>query len=442
MGGGGKSTTTTQSTQQIPKEIRDRGSAITNAAMSTYMPGGQNAQLPQYNPYEGQTEVAGWSRTAAPNYYHNVAGNKVQNAQNSYQPYFNNAQSAASGAYGVMSSGNQGKPVYASTGATYDADGTARGPEFNQTNLQRFQDPYNNMVTQSGVQELYRQHGIAQQGINDAAAKAGAFGGARHGVQGAETTRAFLDKGNQFLADSLQRGYDAATGQYNREKDALFQQTQLNNQIGQQQFAQYTGLANLLGDLGTRQLSADLQAAQGALGFGQNLQQTEQGALDRGYEEYNKVLNYPIEMGRELAAMNAMQPTNRVSTSWSQTQTPGNALGAGLGAFGQIAPMFFGSDERIKEDIREEDPEKVLKGFAELPAKSYRYKDKYANLPTTGEGRRPGFLAQDYEKAFGTKAAEIDGIKHIDVSELMGRVTLAIKGLEKRTRPRGQKAAR
>ena len=434
MGGGSHTTTTNQQTvQEIPREIRERGTAITNAAMGSYMPGGRNAQLPQYNPYEGQTEVAGFARTATPNYYHNLAGGKVQSAQNNYQPYFNNAQNAASNAFGQIGANNTGAPVYASTGAQYAPDGSAQFAEFNANNIQRFQDPFNQQVTQSGLSELQRQHDLAQNQINDAQAKSRSYGGARHGVAQAETTRNFLDKGNQFLADSLQRGYDAATGQYNRERDALFQQTQLNNAIGNQLFGQYNTAAQTLGNLGTAQLGADLQAAQGALGLGQQLQQTEQGALDRGYEEYQKVLNFPMEMGRELAAMNAAQPTNRMSTSWAQTTQPApSPLSGLLGGIGQVAPLVFRSDERLKTDKRNVSAERVLKGFRKLRPKSYRYKDETA-LPHEKGGRRTGFMAQDFASAFGQKNPTLGGFQAIDVGDAIGKLAIAVKALDERT---------
>jgi hypothetical protein len=50
-------------------------------------------------------------------------------------------------------------------------------------------------------------------------------------------------------------------------------------------------------------------------------------------------------------------------------------------------------------------------------------------------------MAQDYEKAFGEKAPEVGGIKVVDVPQLVGRLAIAVKGLEERTRALKRRAA-
>jgi hypothetical protein len=46
--------------------------------------------------------------------------------------------------------------------------------------------PYQQQVMDAQLAEFDRQAGIGRQGIGDAAARVGAFGGGRHGVQMAE----------------------------------------------------------------------------------------------------------------------------------------------------------------------------------------------------------------------------------------------------------------
>ena len=117
----------------------------------------------------------------------------------------------------------------------------------------------------------------------------------------------------------------------------------------------------------------------------------------------------------------------------STTPTPGWG-GAALGAAGSIIGAF--SDERTKEHIEDVNPEKVLSAFSKIEPKSYDYKEEVrARYPDmTAPGRRTGFMAQDYERAFGTKTREVDGIKTIDLPEIMGQLVVAVNGLEKRTR--------
>jgi hypothetical protein len=423
--GGGKTSSTTVNKTEIPGEIRERGTQITNAAMGHYMPG-DPASPSYYRPYTGQLEDAGWSRTAGPNYYHSAAGEGVQRAQTSYQPYMEGAGQAGAFAASQVANNPQSR-TYASTGANYDQDGNASFTPFDTDSMQRFANPYQSMVTGTGLQELYRQHDIAQQGVNDGAAKAGAFGGARHGVQAAETTRGFADMGQKFLADTLDRGYGQARDQYNTERNALFQQQQMNNAGRQQDLQDTLGVGTYLQNLGSNQQQRDLGAAQGALGLAQNYQQMQQQAMDRGYDEYKQVMDRPLDVAERLASMNAMQPVNRTSTSTTNSSTSGGGLGAALYGFGSIMPMF--SDEDAKTNIEDEEPEEVLGAFSAMPSKTFEYKD-----PAMGEGERTGFMAQDYEQAFGEEAPEVDGMKALDIPDMIGKLAVAVKALEERTR--------
>jgi hypothetical protein len=98
----------------------------------------------------------------------------------------------------------------------------------------------------------------------------------------------------------------------------------------------------------------------------------------------------------------------------------------------------MGSDERIKEDVHERDPEQVLGAFAEVRPVEYTYKAsaREAHPDITFEGRRRGFMAQDLERAFGRPSGPTlrDGTKTVDIPNLLGDVVAAITGLEKRTR--------
>jgi hypothetical protein len=157
--------------------------------------------------------------------------------------------------------------------------------------------------------------------------------------------------------------------------------------------------------------------------------------VDRDVDEARYAKDYPLSIYERLQAMNAMQPQNRTTTS--TTSQPNNMVGTALYAAGTILPMM--SDERVKEDIKDLDPESTLGAFAKIPSKSYRYKDELEDAP---KGERHGFMAQDYERAFQTKTPELaDGTKHIDVPQLLGQLTVAVKGLEARTRKLKKRAA-
>jgi hypothetical protein len=83
------------------------------------------------------------------------------------------------------------------------------------------------------------------------------------------------------------------------------------------------------------------------------------------------------------------------------------------------------------------DPETVLGAFSTIPTKTYRYTDEAREYfpELTADGERTGFMAQDYEKAFdGEGVKDLDGVKAMDVPNVIGKLVVAVKGLEARTR--------
>jgi len=84
--------------------------------------------------------------------------------------------------------------------------------------MERYMNPYAKGVTDIAANELLRNNSIAQVGRNDAAAKAGAFGGSRHGVVDAEANRNL----QQSLSDLYLRGgaaaYESALGAFSQDQ--------------------------------------------------------------------------------------------------------------------------------------------------------------------------------------------------------------------------------
>jgi hypothetical protein len=258
-----------------------------------------------------------------------------------------------------------------------------------------------------------------------AAAAAGGFGGGRHGVVDAVTT------GN-VTSDLNNRIAALRSGNFDNSVNNIFRENAATNAAAGQNYNQgmgYAGQMANLGQMGVNNLTAGNNAA---FALTNTLQGLNQGAFDRTAAENLKTQTMPYDFLQRQAAINAGSPYTQISTSTQQQ--PNNTLGTALYAAGSIAPMFM-SDERAKENISDLNPESVLGAFAEIPTKSYDYKPEFQTSPMAGPGRRDGFMAQDYEKAFGSPSREIDGVKTIDVPQLLGRVVTAIKGLEARTRP-------
>ena len=103
------------------------------------------------------------------------------------------------------------------TGAVSDAAGLASlvGPGAGEGpgSIASYMSPYQQQVMDAQLAEFDRQAGIGRQGIGDAAARVGAFGGGRHGVQmaeyakGSDMNRALLQ--GQLLQQGFQQGQGA-----------------------------------------------------------------------------------------------------------------------------------------------------------------------------------------------------------------------------------------
>lgn len=372
--GGSKEKTQQQQTTEIPAEIRNRGSQITTGAMNQYGP--------QSTPYNYQDYAQqGKDRTGQLNEFHDQGGAAVTGAQTSYQPYMTEAADTTRGAFAKTS------------GQGYADD------------VQQYMNPFESGVL--GNMDYDRD--VSLNSYKDNVAKSSAFGNDRRAIGEAEIYGA----NDRNKAQMRYAGYNDAVGQHNTA------------------FNQGITTANTLADLGTTTQTNQLRGAEAADQHGNLItaqQQAEKDAAKGAYED-------PLAYSERLAAINAMQPVNRTSTSTGTSSTSGGWLGPALGAAGQAAA--FASDERLKEDIADVDPEAVLGAFSSIPTKTYKYTDDAReHFPDlTADGERTGFMAQDYEKAFdGDGVKDLDGVKIMDVPNVVGKLVVAINGLEKRTR--------
>jgi hypothetical protein len=420
---GGSKTTVQNSGETkttIPQEIRDRGTKITTGAMNTYFdPAKKYQSFTASNPQASTYNAVGEATTGQLNENHDKAGQNFTAAGSSYQPYFSQGTSTAQNAT------NNNRAQQAS------------GPNYSQQAIEQFQNPHTQAVTQTGLDALTRQFNIAKTGTADQAAKAGAFGNSRLGVEQGKNTESYLNASSAFLNDTLNQGFNQAQSQYNTNFNQGLATNQANNAAAGQNYGQEMGLADYLKQIGTGTQDAQINAGNAQLNFGNTVTAQQQAEKDNAYSKgYIDQRDYPMEIYERLSGMNAMQPVNRTSTTTgSSTQgTSGGWLGPALGAAGSVASMM--SDERAKEDIREEDGEEALGAFSKITPKSYKYKDEVVrDYPDLAKpGRRFGFTVQDMEGAFGRPVGkEVDGYKTVDMPNMLGQLVAAVGALEKRT---------
>jgi hypothetical protein len=128
--------------------------------------------------------------------------------------------------------------------------------------VQRYMNPYQSAVTDVQIQGAQRQADIAAQGRKAAAARAGAFGGARQAIENAEANRALASQMDAIRAQGQQAAYEKAV-----------QAMQYGSNLGLQGLSgAQSGLGTALqgGQLGLSGIGQALQGQQGALsGVGQ-----------------------------------------------------------------------------------------------------------------------------------------------------------------------------
>ena len=189
---------------------------------------------------------------------------------------------------------------------------------------QQFMSPYQQQVMDTTLTEFDRQRQIAQQQIGAKAIQAGAFGGAREGVQQAEFGAQSLQDRAALQAQLLQQGFGQA------------------QQAAQTAFTQQQGLASLQPQLVSGQIGA-LSA------LGQQQQQQQQAVLDAqaaaakeaAFEPYTR---YGL-VGQQLTGLaggfpgqvqtyNPIQPTSPMQTLFGTLAGAGGLAGKVLGKGG------------------------------------------------------------------------------------------------------------
>ena len=418
--GGSKTTVsssgTSKQTQKIPKEIRQRGSQITQGAMDNYFDPAKKYEHFDYGTYQNEAE----GMTGQLNQYHNQAGQNLGNASGAYQ-------NATQSGIDTMSQSRDANQA-----------GKYQGAEYNNENIAKYQNPYEQQVRDKGVREI--GDALEQQRLQNQsrAAGAGAFGGARHGIVDAQSQASGQQALTDFIGQHNYQGFQNAQNQFNTGWNQGLQQQNQQNQAASQNYGMDQNIAQAQQQAGQQDFQNQMELSKSNLNLGNIYTQQDQAQKDNAYKAYQNKQEKPMEMYERLAAINAMQPHNRTtvgSTTGTSTQSSsGGWLGPALGAAGQFAAM---SDETAKENIEEVDAEKTLSAFAAVPPKSYTYKeeitDAYPDLAR--RGYRRGFMAQDYERAFGKPSGQtIDGYKTVDHAQIIGDLVNAVHGLEKRTR--------
>ena len=197
------------------------------------------------------------------------------------------------------------------------------GKAFPELDVEAYMNPYQDLVTDQLLERAGERRGIARKGISDAAAKAGAFGGSRHGLK-----EALFDRDTQReLTDIEERGkmaaFQNALGAAQSDRQAQLAAAQTAAQLAQSQ------KQDLISGLAGVEKAATAEQA------------LAQQARDIGFQEFMTEEKFPQQKLAEYSAIirGHTPPTNifqdkTTSTPQSGLQQLGGIASLGAGLFG------------------------------------------------------------------------------------------------------------
>ena len=201
--------------------------------------------------------------------------------------------------------------------------------DLSQNEIERYMNPYLDLVGRQAERELTRQGNIKQLDINAAAKRGGAFGDLRHGVVQSEHERNLGRTLSDMWEKTYATGYDKAIGS---AKD--FRSQQLQSALG-------------LGQLTGQSQNLAYQDINSLLGSGAMQQEQEQKNLGLAYEDFQRQQNYPWEqLGKMSGVLNAA-PYSTTTTGTTTGTSPGlpsqgffqQAAGLGIAGLGTASNL-------------------------------------------------------------------------------------------------------
>jgi len=197
-------------------------------------------------------------------------------------------------------------------------------------------NPYQDQVIDRTMGEMRRQQNMDMNAVSDAAANAKSFGGSRHGVLEAETTR-----GHDANRANTLASLNAANFTQAQNIQEQHRQRQLQGAAGSAQIAGIGADANFMGaQVGSgiggleQQYNINDVSTLGAVGDQQ--QQLKQIGLDTNYQTYQEDRDRPFQMAAFYSDMMSGVPSgNQMSRTDSGSDR--NSLAQTLGGLGTLA---------------------------------------------------------------------------------------------------------
>jgi hypothetical protein len=202
-----------------------------------------------------------------------------------------------------------------------------QAPEFGSAQAQQYMSPYMQNVVdmqQRGAIDAARQ---AQLGGNLAAARQGTYGGARQAILQGQRESGLRTQLGDIEAQGLQRSYEQAQQQFERDRSAGLQagQTRLAAAQG------LGGLASTFGGLGTQQLAGELDVLKTQGAFGDLQRSISQQQMDAQRGELQDQAQYGMTQVGQLSNLLRGVP---LSDTTQQNTTPPPSFASQLTGLG------------------------------------------------------------------------------------------------------------
>lgn len=187
------------------------------------------------------------------------------------------------------------------------------------TDLSQYQNPYQTQVIDQTMSDLDRARQMTMNNTGAQAQSAGAFGGSRHGIQEAETNRAFADQMARSAGQMRQQGFQ------NAQQQAQFD---IANRLGADQFSAGQNLQSQMANQGADLTSSSANA--------QNQLQT----------------NLANQNAFNQASRFGAQAQNQANLANQQAGLAGNQQRLGASnQMGGMANMGFGMGRQMNQDM-------------------------------------------------------------------------------------------
>jgi hypothetical protein len=197
--------------------------------------------------------------------------------------------------------------------------------------MQSYMSPYIQNALAPQMQEAARQSDIQGQQNAGQAARAGAFGGSRFGLQEAERQRNLGTLQNSIYGTGMQNAFQNAQ-----------QAQQFGATLGLQGYGQGLQAANTLGQLGQTQFGQQQAGMQARAAAGQQQQDFEQAKLQQQYQDFLDQRGYNQKQISWLSDIYHGIPGSQTTQTMFQAPPSPIATAGGLGA------MYLGAQKAFK----------------------------------------------------------------------------------------------